>query len=254
MIWYKAYNTGLEIIENKIIKMAKKTFRNFIKSYNPCTDAWIWIGDMTIEEIVETCYRGDWLLWLAKKVDVPLKELTLTKGYCANTVIKLMKDERSINAVKIAISFGKGLSTRDQLNAADAAAAAAYAAAYADADAAAAAYADAAYDAAYADAAAAYDAAYADAAAAYDAANAAAAAAYAAAAAAAAYDAAAAAYDAANADAAAAAAYDAAAAAAAAAYAAAAADAKKKNLLKTANICRKYIGKIIIDNVNQLLK
>jgi hypothetical protein len=71
-----------------------------------------------------------------------------------------MKDERSINAVDVAIAFGEGKATIEELNAAaaDAAAAAAdyaaaaaadYAAAYAAADASAASAADAAY-AAYA--------------------------------------------------------------------------------------------------------
>jgi pyruvate/2-oxoglutarate dehydrogenase complex dihydrolipoamide acyltransferase (E2) component len=57
-----------------------------------------------------------------------------------------MKDERSINAVDVAIAFGEGKATREELDAANADAAAAYAATYAaNADAA-----NAAYAAAYA--------------------------------------------------------------------------------------------------------
>ena len=115
-----------------------------------------WAGDKTIEEIWATCHRGDWMLWLARKLDIDKRVVTLAKGHCANTVRHLMKDERSIDAVDMAIKYGEGNATDTELAAAYSAA---YAAAYA-------AYATAAY-AAYATAAyAAYAAAYAAAAAA----------------------------------------------------------------------------------------
>ena len=148
-----------------------------------CSEAREWAGDKTIEEIVEQCHRGDWLLWLAAKIDIGLQPLTLAKGHCANTVGHLMKDERSIKAVDIAIAFGEGKATREELDkAADAADATAWVAAYVGA----------------------------------------------------AWVAAAVAADAAD----------------AAAWAADAA--KKENQMKTADICRKYIGQLIIDKCNEL--
>ena len=132
-----------------------KPFKQLLIELNACEDAQEWAADKTIEEAVNTCQRGDWMLWLAKKVNVGIRPLTHAKGKCANTVRHLMKDERSIKAVDAAIDFGNGLIEENELRtaayaaaAADAAAAAAYAA-YADAYAAAAAYA-AAYSAAYA--------------------------------------------------------------------------------------------------------
>lgn len=100
---------------------------------NACGDASVWAEGKTWKEIYETCHRGDWLLWLFKRTNRgDLKALTLAKAYCANTVRHLMKDERSIKAVDVAISFGEGNATRDELNAA---AITAYDAAYAAADA-----------------------------------------------------------------------------------------------------------------------
>jgi hypothetical protein len=104
------------------------TFKDLLIQLNACESAREWAGDMPIEEVVATCHQGDWLLWLAKKVDVDLRLRTLAKGHCANTVRHLMTDERSLNAVDVAIAFGEGKATREEL---DAAAAAAYAAAYA---------------------------------------------------------------------------------------------------------------------------
>jgi hypothetical protein len=173
-----------------------------------CSEAKEWAKNKSWEEVYNTCHRGDWLLWLFKKTNPDdLQLLTLAKGHCANTVRHLMKDERSIKAVDVAIAFGEGKATREDADATYAAAYAAFAAASADADA-----------AAFAAAAATY-------------------ATYAATAAAAAADAAAAAYAAtAAADAAYAAAADADADADAAAYAA-----KKYNQQLTADVCRMYL-------------
>lgn len=173
-----------------------KTFKEYLKSVNACQTAIDWAGDKPVEQVVAECHRGDWLLWLAQKCGVELQPLTLAKGHCANTVRHLMTDERSTRAVDVAIAFGEGRATREELDTAAYAADAAYAA-YATAYAAAA---SAAADAAYAS-----YAAYAASNAAYAAANAA---------------------------------YD--------AYTSSAA-----NQRATADICRKYIGELIIQKVTQ---
>jgi hypothetical protein len=140
-----------------------RTFKDLLIKLNACEPAIEWAGDKTIEEVLRDSWRGDWLLWLAKKLNLPLNKITLAKARCAKTVIHLMKDERSINAVIVAERFGLGECTLDELNdAADAAYdASAAAIAAANASAADAYAANAANAAAYADTYAAYDAAYA---------------------------------------------------------------------------------------------
>ena len=137
-----------------------------ISKYNPCVSALQFRARFTtFKEAWETCPRGDWMLWIAQKLNVDIKILTLAKVECAKTIIHLMKDERSLNALEVAEIFAlTDEVTLEDLRAAYAAAA--YAAYAADADAAAyAADADAA--AAAADAADAAAAAYAADAAAY---------------------------------------------------------------------------------------
>ena len=139
-----------------------KPFKQLLIELSACEDAREFAADKPIEEVVSSCHRGDWLLWLAKKVGVDFRKLTLAKGHCANTVRNLMKDERSTKAVDAAIDFGNGLISKDELKAY---AAAAYAASAAAAYASAAAYAaSAAYAsaAAYAASAAAYASAASD--------------------------------------------------------------------------------------------
>ena len=109
----------------------KTPMQELLIKLKACVEAREWVGDKTIEQIVEQCHRGDWLLWLAEKVDIGLQPLTLAKGHCANTVRHLMKDERSINAIDVAITFGEGKASREELS--SAAADAAYAASDADA-------------------------------------------------------------------------------------------------------------------------
>jgi len=138
-----------------------KEFTEQLKQMHACSDAIEWSDGKTLREAWETCPRGDWMLWLAARLKVDHRKLTLAKGLCANTVRHLMKDERSLKAVDVAIAYGRGNATAEELYAAAASAYDAYAAA----DAAYAAAADAAADAAAAAATAAAADADADAAA-----------------------------------------------------------------------------------------
>jgi len=94
----------------------------------------------TPKEAWENCPRGDWMLWIASRLNVDKRLLTLAKGRCAETVLHLMRDQRSKDAVRAAIDFGEGKIDTIQLESAAYAAAAAAADAYAAAAAAAATY------------------------------------------------------------------------------------------------------------------
>ena len=108
-----------------------------IERFNPCEDALEFRKKYkTFRGAWNNCPRGDWMLWIAKRVGIDIRLLTLAKGYCAKTVIHLMTDQRSKDAVKAAIDYGHGKIDDVQLRnavyvAANAAAYAAYAAAYA---------------------------------------------------------------------------------------------------------------------------
>lgn len=85
-----------------------KTFQELLEDLDACGIARDWAAAKTIEEVVAECHRGDWLLWLAAQVNVDKRKFTLAKAHCANMVRHLMKDERSLNAVDIAMAYGKG--------------------------------------------------------------------------------------------------------------------------------------------------
>lgn len=89
-----------------------------LKELNAFEEVIEWAADKSLKEIWKTCHSGDWMLWLSKKANVDKRKLTLAKALCAETVIHLMKDERSINAVKAAKNYGNGIGTDGDLKAA----------------------------------------------------------------------------------------------------------------------------------------
>ena len=110
-----------------------KTLKKFLQKNQACEDGFDFAKDLTLEQFLNTCERGDWILWLFARMNPSsLRELTLAKAHCANTVRHLMKDARSIKAVDVAIAFGEGRATREELDAAFASAANAAYVAYAD--------------------------------------------------------------------------------------------------------------------------
>lgn len=90
--------------------------QKLLTKLDACENACKWAGKKSWKEIFETCHRGDWLLWLYKATNhEDLRKLTLAKAHCANTVRHLMKDDRSIAAIDVAIRFGNGEATEDEL-------------------------------------------------------------------------------------------------------------------------------------------
>jgi hypothetical protein len=92
-------------------------------------------GHSTPEQAWNDCKRGDWMLWIAKELEVDDRLFTKAKALCANTVRHLMKDKRSTDAIDAAMRYANGEITREELNKyAVAAYNAATAASYDDAD------------------------------------------------------------------------------------------------------------------------
>ena len=107
-----------------------KKLKNFLEKYHACTDGYEFAKDLTLEQFLNTCERGDWILWLFARTNKnDFAKLTEAKALCANTVRHLMKDERSTKAIDVALRFVKNEATRDELNVASFYAYAAYVAA-----------------------------------------------------------------------------------------------------------------------------
>ena len=105
-----------------------ENFITKLKKLDACKDSTRWLSAQdNLEQAWEDCERGDWLLWLVARLEINERKLFLAKGLVAKQVLHLMKDKRSINAVKAAIDYGNGKIEKDELKiAAYAAIAAAY--------------------------------------------------------------------------------------------------------------------------------
>lgn len=99
--------------------MNAQEFKNKLNELKACKDAKEWANGKDLQTVWEKCHRGDWMLWLYRRADnYTLKELTIAKAYCSETVKHLMKDERSLKALQAAFDFGNGLISEHDLYAA----------------------------------------------------------------------------------------------------------------------------------------
>lgn len=104
-----------------------KTLKQFLKKHKAWKKLYLFAEDMTLEEFLEKCERGDWILWLFAEMNPDSeRERVLTVGHCVDTARHLMKDKRSRDAVDAAIAFGEGKISREELDVARAAADGAY--------------------------------------------------------------------------------------------------------------------------------
>ena len=93
-----------------------KTFKQLLIELNACKPAIEWAGDKTIEQVVAECDNGEWLAWLAQKIELDKRSLVLVGGHIANTVRHLMTDDRSKQAVDVCIAYGEGRASDDELS------------------------------------------------------------------------------------------------------------------------------------------
>ena len=60
-----------------------KTTKAILTELGACHEAVKWAGRKTHKKAWETCKRGEWLLWIAGKVDIDRKLLVLAACACA---------------------------------------------------------------------------------------------------------------------------------------------------------------------------
>ena len=138
--------------------MNAEEFKVLLQTLKACKDARQWAADKTLHEVWTTCERGDWLLWLAGRMEGhpgwhTRQQIVLAACACAETALPYVPvyENRPRLAMETARAWTRGEATLEQVGAAADAAGAAADAAYAAAGAA-----YAAAGAAYAAARAAY--------------------------------------------------------------------------------------------------
>ena len=109
-----------------------KTTKAILTELGACHEAVKWAGRKTHKKAWETCKRGEWLLWIAGRLDVDRKLLVMAACGCARTALKYIPDgeDRPRIAIETAEAWTRGEATIDQVRSA-ANAAASYAASHA---------------------------------------------------------------------------------------------------------------------------
>ena len=110
-----------------------KSTKDILTKLGACTEAVKWAGRKTPKKAWETCKRGDWLLWIASKLDIDRKKLVLAACACARTALKYVPvgEDRPRIAIETAEAWTRGEATIEQVRTAAYAASAAADAAYA---------------------------------------------------------------------------------------------------------------------------
>ena len=109
-----------------------KTTKAILAELGACPEAVKWAGRKTHKKAWETCKRGEWLLWIAGRLDIDRKLFVLAACGCARTALKYVPDgeDRPRMAIETAEAWVRGEATIGQVRSA-ANAAASYAASHA---------------------------------------------------------------------------------------------------------------------------
>jgi len=96
--------------------MKEKMLKEFLQKNYTWPEIAKFAQNLTIEQFLNTCERGDWILWLFARTNPDcLKQIILATAHCVNTIRDRMRDKASTNAVDAAIAFGEGKITKKVL-------------------------------------------------------------------------------------------------------------------------------------------
>lgn len=96
-----------------------KTFKELLIELALYEEAGTWAANRgTVEQVVATCERGDQLAWFADSLSMDRRKRCLAAGHIVNQIRHLIQNEASIEALDVAIAYGEGKATDEELEAA----------------------------------------------------------------------------------------------------------------------------------------
>ena len=115
-----------QLLHNNQLSNTINNMKTLLTKLNACKEAIDWVGNKTIEQAWNECQRGDWLLWLAAKLDIDRKILVYAACQCARTALQYVPtgEKRPLIAIETAERWCRGEATLDEVKIAARAAAA----------------------------------------------------------------------------------------------------------------------------------
>jgi hypothetical protein len=90
-----------------------------LEKLRACSEAIMWAKTHeSPSEAWQNCARGDWMLFIAQRLGVDDKKLTMAKAMIAKQVEHLMQNQQSKDTLRDCFNYVSGVITREQLNAA----------------------------------------------------------------------------------------------------------------------------------------
>ncbi len=106
-------------------------FTDKLENLSACDEAIKWVGKRGIVTAWRDCKRGDWMLWLADRLDIDRKLLALAACDCAETALQYVPEgeDRPAKCIQTTRNWCNGTASRDEVSKAQRAAYDAYTAA-----------------------------------------------------------------------------------------------------------------------------
>ena len=105
------------------------SFKQFLIEMNACQEAIDWVENRTIKEAWTDCHRGDWMLWFLEEMKekegwLDEKEIMLLGCWCARRALKYVSEgeTRPLKAIEAKEKWARGETTKEEMDAARAAA------------------------------------------------------------------------------------------------------------------------------------
>jgi hypothetical protein len=82
-----------------------------------CREAVAWVGTKPLEEAWNTCKRGDWMLWLAARLEIDKKLLVTAACDCAELSLKFITagEDRPRQAIEMARKWVRGETSLEEV-------------------------------------------------------------------------------------------------------------------------------------------
>ena len=94
----------------------KKTHLEFLKRNDACITGLKYAERFdSLQDVWDNLQRGDWMLWLAHKLEVDQKKMCIASSLCVHTVVHLMKDKGSRDTIGAIFLYGRGKINKEDL-------------------------------------------------------------------------------------------------------------------------------------------